>query len=114
MVNSQLFLPLNYTSEFALAEGFEPSLGLPRQINSLLPSSSRPNQNLFEPPVGLEPTYIRLEAVDISNYVKEACGVGNGDRTHSIPAWQAGAPPFMRHPQISTLSRTRTYTPFLT
>lgn len=24
---------------------------------------------------------------------------GKGNRTLSIPAWQAGAPPFMRHPQ---------------
>gem|GEM_PF-5171266 len=28
-------------------------------------------------------------------------GAGNRDRTDSIPAWQAGAPPFMRYPHLS-------------
>ena len=30
----------------------------------------------------------------------ETISAGIRYRTDSIPAWQAGAPPFMRHPQI--------------
>jgi hypothetical protein len=36
------------------------------------------------------------DGVDLAMYC-HTFGAGNRDRTGSIPAWQAGAPPFMRH-----------------
>ncbi len=64
--------------------GFEPTVGLsPRQVNSLLPSTTRPTHRKMVEVAGFEPAASPLsgERSDQLSYTSSNCGAGGENRT---------------------------------